>query len=612
MKHGLRRLSLLLAMVLSPIHAASAATPAASAKAPAAIRWQAWSDDVFERARADKKLVLLDLEAVWCHWCHVMDHETYVDPAVVRLLGEHYIALKVDQDARPDLSNRYEDYGWPATIIFASDGTELVKRSGYIPPPGMAALLQAVVDDPTPGPSAQPSAALSFSSDALPQALRQELQSDFLAQYDTKHGGWGFVHKFLDAASAEYGLLLARRGDALQTQRMRQTLDAQRQLIDPVWGGVYQYSTGGDWKQPHFEKIMATQTANLRIYSQAFLQMGRPEDLRSARAIHAYLTRFLRSPEGAFYTSQDADVVRGEHADAYFKLGDAARRKLGMPRIDTHRYSRENGWAIEALVAFHAADSQAGALKQAIAAADWIIQHRALPGGGFRHDEKDSAGPYLGDSLAMSRAFLALYSATADRAWLARAVQAADFIDQRFGGHSDSDAAPGQSALAGYATAVAGKGVKAAFQPQPLRPENIDLARFANLLHAYTGKPQHRAMAERALRYLLSPTVARRFPAAGLLLVDGELAEPALHLTVVGARSDATARALFDTAQKVPTSFKRLEWWDRSEGPLPNNDVPYPKFAKPAAFLCTGQRCSTPMFDPKFFAAKLQQAVKAP
>ena len=100
--------------------------------------------------------MLLDLGAVWCHWCHVMEEITYRDPEVIRLIGERYIAVSVDQDSRPDLSNRYEDYGWPATIVFDADGNEIVKRQGYIPPRPMASMLQAIIDDPTPGPSVLP------------------------------------------------------------------------------------------------------------------------------------------------------------------------------------------------------------------------------------------------------------------------------------------------------------------------------------------------------------------------------------------------------------------------------------------------------------------------
>src|SRR5262245_58887646 len=111
--------------------AACRAAEAAPVDGPA-IAWEPWSEGAFERAEREGKLVLLDLEAGWCHWCHVMDEVTYRDPAVAQLVREHYVALRVDQDARPDLSNRYEDYGWPATIVLRGDGLELAKRLGYL------------------------------------------------------------------------------------------------------------------------------------------------------------------------------------------------------------------------------------------------------------------------------------------------------------------------------------------------------------------------------------------------------------------------------------------------------------------------------------------------
>src|ERR1700744_5527021 len=131
-----------------------------------ALRWQPWSDAAFAQARKEHKFVLLDLEAVWCHWCHVMDDVTYRDPVVTRLLQQRYVLVKVDQDSRPDISNRYEDYGWPATVVFGADGSEIVKRQGYIPPRPMSSMLQAIIDDPTPGPSVQPTSQFTFATDA--------------------------------------------------------------------------------------------------------------------------------------------------------------------------------------------------------------------------------------------------------------------------------------------------------------------------------------------------------------------------------------------------------------------------------------------------------------
>src|SRR5262245_28105120 len=149
------------------------------AEGPPEPAWRGWADDAFDEARREDRFVLLDLGAVWCHWCHVMEETTYRDPKVVDLIRRRFVPVRVDQDARPDLSNRYEDYGWPATIIFAADGTELVKFSGYIPPPRMASLLQGVIDDPTPGPSAlaDPGTTGAAASEAaISPALRKELE----------------------------------------------------------------------------------------------------------------------------------------------------------------------------------------------------------------------------------------------------------------------------------------------------------------------------------------------------------------------------------------------------------------------------------------------------
>jgi uncharacterized protein YyaL (SSP411 family) len=587
---------------LAPLHRAEAAAAGPSA----AIEWQGWSDAVFERALRENRFVLLDLEAIWCHWCHVMDETTYQDPKVVELIRRRYIAVRVDQDARPDLSNRYEDYGWPATIVFDARGAEIIKRSGYLPPRQMASVLQAIIEDPTPGPSVVPESKIEYAREAsLGQPLRQQLLEEHLAQYDFERGGWGLVHKFLDADSVEFSMRRSRTGE-LQAERMaRQTLGAQLALLDPVWGGVYQYSTGGDWKQPHFEKIMSMQADNLRIYALAYALWRDPTYLHAAEQIQRYLQSFLSSPAGAFYTSQDSDLIPGQHSAEYFALGDAGRRRLGIPRVDTHVYARENGWAIQALVQLYSATGQIAYLDQARRAAQWILEHRGLKGGGFRHDRSDAAGPYLGDTLAMARAFLSLYGATAERSWLTRAEQAASFMAQNFIDPA-STAGFTTAAIAAAAGAVAAAPKNGA-SPKPQRDENIALARFANLLHHTTGKAQHRELAVRALRYLVTPALAKRRPTAGVLLAELELSTSPAHITVVGRKDDPQARALFEAALAYPSTYKRVDWWDRREGPVPNTAVQYPQLAKAAAFACSNQRCSLPAFEPDQIRVRVDQ-----
>jgi hypothetical protein len=213
---------------------------------PAALHWQPWSDAAFAQANAEHKFVLLDLEAVWCHWCHVMDDITYRDPIVVRLLNERYVLVKVDQDSRPDIANRYQDYGWPATIVFAADGSEIVKRQGYIPPRPMSSMLQAIIDDPSPGPSIEKQAAFEPATEAaIHGPLLARIQAQYEKQYDQAEAGWGFSHKYLDSDSVEYALRLGAAGNAEAAERAADTLHAATALIDSVWGGMYQYSVGG-------------------------------------------------------------------------------------------------------------------------------------------------------------------------------------------------------------------------------------------------------------------------------------------------------------------------------------------------------------------------------
>jgi uncharacterized protein len=225
-----------------------------------------------------------------------------------------------------------------------------------------------------------------------------------------------------------------------------------------------------------------------------------------------------------------------------------------------------------------------------VRAANWILARRALPGGAFSHDEKDAAGPYLGDTLFMGNAFLALYGVTADSSWLDHARAAADFLNEHF--QSDS----------GFFTTIQSGALLSTRQMD----ENVALARFASLLSHYTGDAAHRKMAEHAMRYLAAQGIAERrgFQVGGILLADRELSTDPLHVTVVGGKADPAARDLFLAALKQPATYKRVEWFDEAEGPLPNADVEYPRIGKAAAFLCTEKACSAPIFTPDKFRVR--------
>lgn len=590
----MRRLAARLIAVL-PLLAIAASVACVATEAKGGIVWQRSDTAAFTQAREQHRFVLLYLEAVWCHWCHVMDEKTYGDAAIRSEIGAHYVPLRIDQDLRPDLSERYKDYGWPATVIFAADGSEIAKRQGFIEPQRFLKLLQAIEADPSPeaAESADSTAAAPRAS-ALDEATRAELVKRHHETYDAKLGSLTTGQKYLDRDSVEYALVQALNGDPAETAMAKKTLDAARALFDPAWGGVYQYSTHGDWQHQHYEKLATVQGQYLRIYALACAAFNRNGDKQAVAEIRRYLDAFLKDADGAFYVSQDADLKPGEHSTGYFALNDKQRRAKGVPRVDRHLYSLQNGQIIEALAtaAEYAGDNSA--LAEAKRAAEWIVANRALDGGGFRHDAQDAAGPYLGDTLAMGRAFLALYRATADRAWLTRAGAAADFIGTNFA-----------RTPAGYIGAKSSGPIAAV----PRTEENISLARFANLLARYTGKAEHRAIAESAVRYLADPKIALdEITEPGVLLADDELHADPLHLTVMGSKSDAAAAQLFGTVQHLPQWYKRVEWWDKTEGNLPNADVSYPSPKRAAAFVCTENRCSLPIYDAEKIAEFVQSS----
>ncbi|MBI1861638.1 MAG: thioredoxin domain-containing protein [Deltaproteobacteria bacterium] len=560
------------------------------------LNWIDWTPGLFQKATAEKKLVILDLEAIWCHWCHVMDEKTYHDPKVAAFLDKNFITVKVDQDSRPDLSKRYSDYGWPATILFDSHGKELAKRAGFIEPGRMLALIEGLVKDPKPEEST-PDRVLIAESPFLGDALKKSALENHFAQYDAKQDGFGRTHKFLFGNSDELMLRRAWRGEALDKTRGKNTLLRALALIDPVWGGGYQYSVH-TWKEPHFEKIAETQYRNLLLYSTGYLLYHEPKFLKAASEVHRYVTTFLQGPDGAFYTSQDADLVKGEHSDGFFKLSDKDRRAKGMPSIDKHQYARENGLFISGLCAFSTASGDARATKQATQTARWALSQRSLGNGGFRHDEKDSAGPYLADTLEMGRGFLALYQVTGEREWLSHARAAADFLKTTFSYRSGDK-------VVGFQTTA--RSVASELPDMPDKDQNIKIARFTNLLSRYTGKKEYREMAEQAMRFLATKEVALETPTAGVILTDMELGDDPVHLTVTGKKSDPAAQELFLQANRYPMTYKRIEWLDAAEGPLPNADVPYPQLKTAAVFACVKGRCSLPIQSVKELHAKVDK-----
>jgi uncharacterized protein YyaL (SSP411 family) len=312
------------------------------------VWWHPWGPAAFARAQAEDKPILLDIGAVWCHWCHVMDRESYEDPEIAALINRLYVAVKVDRDERPDVDARYQaavsaisgQGGWPLTAFLTPDGRPYFGGT-YIPRddrygrPGIGRVLTALAQvwrerrDEALETAASAMAAIehneSFSGrgpgQALSLALVDKIVSSILTRFDPRNGGFGTQPKFAHPAALDLLLEVAmNRGNQQAAEVFRTTLEkmARGGVYDQLAGGFHRYSVDENWRVPHFEKMLYDNTELLRNYLHGFQSFHSEDFLRIAREIVGWLDSTMSDRErGGFYASQDADISLDDDGD-YF------------------------------------------------------------------------------------------------------------------------------------------------------------------------------------------------------------------------------------------------------------------------------------------------------
>ena len=309
------------------------------------VDWFPWGDEAFRKAKAEDKPVLLDIGAVWCHWCHVIDRESYEDPEVATIINERYVAVKVDRDERPDVDARYQaaaqalsgQGGWPLTAFLTPEG-KVFYAGTYFPPveaygrPSFKRVLVAVADhyrnekaeaikDADGLHRALSQRLPMVATEALDEGLLFTIEEQLKSQFDPRNGGFGGAPKFPHPGTMEFVLARCWRS---RDERLKElavtTLRAMAQggVYDQIGGGFHRYSTDARWIVPHFEKMAYDNAALLENYAHAFQLTGDPLLKEAAEGIVRWVTSTLSDPDcGGFYASQDADVGPEDDGD-YF------------------------------------------------------------------------------------------------------------------------------------------------------------------------------------------------------------------------------------------------------------------------------------------------------
>ncbi len=332
------------------------------------VQWREWSDAAFALAARENKPILLDIGAVWCHWCHVMDRESYEDPKLAGIINKHYVAIKVDRDERPDVDSRYQaavsaiagQGGWPLTAILMPDGRPFFGGT-YFPPderygrPSFGRVLETMAGvwkerrkeiaetaasvvaaiehgETFTGAGSESLSGEQSGGQALTPALIDQLIGSALESFDSKHGGFGAQPKFPHPSALDLLIdVAARIGDARTRHAAVFTLEqmAKGGVYDQLAGGFHRYSVDERWLVPHFEKMLYDNAGLLANYAHAFQAFVEPEFARVTRDMLRWMDSTLSNREhGGFYASQDADVTLDDDGDYFTWTRDEAAAVL--------------------------------------------------------------------------------------------------------------------------------------------------------------------------------------------------------------------------------------------------------------------------------------------
>jgi uncharacterized protein YyaL (SSP411 family) len=593
------------------------------------VDWQEWGPEAFAEAARRDVPVLLSVGYAACHWCHVMAHESFEDEAVAAYLNERFVAVKVDREERPDVDAVYMaatqaltgQGGWPMTV-FLTPQREPFYAGTYFPPqprPGMPSfrqLLQAIHEAWVGDRGSVTSAAGRITAALREQTARThqgggtldparvraglDAAVDALAgSYDTKRGGFGGAPKFPPAMVLEFLLRHhARTGDARSLTMVRGTCAAMAAggIYDQLAGGFARYSVDADWVVPHFEKMLYDNALLLRTYLHLWRATGDRTAERVVRETAQFLLADLRTAEGGFASSLDADS-EGHEGRAYVwtpaQLADAlgaadaawAAQLLGVTaggtfesgasvlqlrtppedpdrwaqvrqRLTAHRAGRVqparddkvvaawNGLASAALAEAGALFGQPQWVGAALEAAQLLADTHIGPQGRLRRVSRDGVpgqpDAVLEDYGSLAEAFLVLHSVTGGPVWLERAGSLLDTVLRHFRDpHSGAffDTADDAEALV----------VRPQDPTDNVTPSGRSAAAGALLGYAaLTGSAAHRQAAESALTGVV-PSAYPRFTGWALAVAEAWLDGPR-EVAVVGPPGDPRTRALQRTA----------------------------------------------------------------
>ena len=607
------------------------------------VDWYPWGEEALAQARAEDKPILLSIGYAACHWCHVMEHESFEDPATAAAMNERFVNVKVDREERPDLDAVYMEAvvslsghgGWPMTVFLTPEGEPFFGGTYYPPEPrhglpSFRQVLEAIAEawserrgDVTRAASqlvesVQRSAEVGPSNEPLTDALTATAVRGLGATFDPAFGGWGRAPKFPNAPALEF---LLRRDEQAARAMVVKTLDAMAAggMFDVLGGGFHRYSVDERWLVPHFEKMLYDNALLAPAYLHAWLVTGDERYREVGHATVEYMLRELLLPEGGFASAQDADtngvegltftwtadegvpaellepfehgrsILRGEVDEETRARLLQQREQRPKPLRDDKAIASWNGLALAALAEAARRLERPDWLEAARRLGDFLLGQLSDEDGRLRRSYRDgrtSGAGYLDDYANVAHGLLELHVASGELRWLREADRLARlaidlFHDEVRGGF--------------YLAPTAGEELVARtkqLDDHPLPSGNSMLAHVLLRLARIYGDDELERKAVSVLR-LVRPMIEQAPSAFGWALVALDLyLSPPHELAIAGPIDSDVARAALEP------------WRPRAVVAVgPAEDVPLLAGkglvdGKPAVYACERFACRAPVTDP--------------
>jgi uncharacterized protein YyaL (SSP411 family) len=557
------------------------------------IHWLDWDEAAFEKAKRENKPVLLNISAVWCHWCHRLDQDTYAVPDIAEYIDGNFIPIRVDTDKRPDINRRYNLGGWPTTAFLTPDG-RLIGGGTYFPPEQMRQLLrdirtswQKLENQPPPEPPPEPAAT---TTGALSIAIVDEILGEVANNFDPIYGGFGSQPKFPQTEAQELALTrnhYTPNREVLAIATVTLSNAGHSGTYDREMGGFFRYSTTRDWSVPHFEKMCEDNAKWLQLYLHAYQSLSDPFYAEIAKGIIEYVNNWLSDQEqGYFYGSRDAD-------EEYYKLSKSERLGRKAPYVDKHAYTNWNAMMISAYLDASFALSDSKLREFALKSLARLHSLNFKEGEGMYHFH-DGNQPRLQNQLIdqaqTANALIHAYECTGDERFLSQgeeliALASTKLRDPEHGGFFDTPVdvhAPG-------------------FLKKPVKPldENSVMARALTKLYHLTENRTYQKLAEETLKCFTETYLSYGFMSADYALaVDAFLNEPTM-IRIVGSRDSPETKNLLTEAARIYEPRKAVRLLDPETDAKLIADSGFSAQGPPAAFICVGTACTAPITEPK-------------